>query len=289
MSEAYFGPAGNAESFSAMGYKKNTQVPEYLKQFSLTAYEYQCGHGVRVNEKAAKEFKAAAAAAGIKVSLHAPYYISLSSKEEEKRDNSVEYIFRSAQAADWLGADRIIVHSGSCSGMSREAALSLAADTLRRAQKVLDERELGHIHICPETMGKLNQLGSLEEVMELCRIDERFIPCIDFGHLNARTLGSIQGEKDYEKILDTIENCLGRDRLQNFHSHFSQIEYTEKGGEKKHLTFSDTVYGPFFEPLGELIAKKQLQPTFICESAGTQAEDAKRMRETYLKALAQVK
>lgn len=285
MSEVYFGPAGNSESFSAMGYKKNTQVPEYLKKFSLTAYEYQCGHGVRVNEKAAKEFREAAQREGIKVSLHAPYYISLSSKDEEKRENSVEYIFRSAQAADWIGADRIVVHSGSCSGMSREAALALAKDTLQKAQKMLDERELGHIHICPETMGKINQLGTLDEVMELCLIDERFLPCIDFGHLNARTLGGIKGAAEYEKILDTIENHLGKDRLQSFHAHFSQIEYTEKGGEKRHLTFSDTVYGPFFEPLGELIAKKQLQPTIICESAGTQAEDAKTMRESYLRAL----
>ena len=285
MSEAYFGPAGNAESFAAMGYKKNTQVPEYLKKFSLTAYEYQCGHGVRVNEKAAKEFQAAAQEAGIKVSLHAPYYISLSSKEEEKRNNSITYILQSAQAADWIGADRIVVHSGSCSGMSREAALELAKDTLQKAQKALDEQGFGHIHICPETMGKINQLGTLDEVMELCLIDERFLPCIDFGHLNARTLGSIQGAKEYEEILDTIGNRLGKDRLQSFHAHFSQIEYTEKGGEKRHLTFSDTVYGPFFQPLGELIAKKQLQPTIICESAGTQAEDAKAMRESYLKAL----
>ena len=130
-------------------------------------------------------------------------------------------------------------------------------------------------------MGKINQLGDLNEVMELCRIDDTFIPTIDFGHLNARTLGSIKGKSDYAAILDTIENKLGHDRLNCFHSHFSKIEYTEKGGEKKHLTFSDEIYGPQYEPLMELIYERNLSPTFICESAGTQTEDAQTMKLYY--------
>lgn len=122
---------------------------------------------------------------GLVLSLHAPYFISLSSPEEEKRDKSIDYILQSAVAADAMGADRIVVHSGSCSKMTRDQALDLAKDTLRRAAAVLDQNGLGHVHICPETMGKINQLGDLEEVMALCQVDERFLPCIDFGHLNA--------------------------------------------------------------------------------------------------------
>ncbi|MEG1449156.1 MAG: endonuclease IV, partial [Oscillospiraceae bacterium] len=85
----------------------------------------------------------------------------------------------------------------------------------------------------------------------------------------------------FEKILDTIENALGKDRLNSFHSHFSKIEYSEKGGEVRHLTFEDREYGPDFEPLLELIYKKGLSPTFICESRGTQAEDALLMKKFY--------
>ncbi|MGI5958264.1 MAG: TIM barrel protein [Massiliimalia sp.] len=282
---AYFGPAGNSDSFSQRGYKKNIQIPTYLAEFSLGAYEYQCGRGVRVNEKAAKEFAAAAKAGGIRLSLHAPYYISLSSVEPEKREKSVGYILDSARAADWLGAERIVVHSGSCSKMTREQALDLAKDTLLQAQKVLDEEHLGHIRICPETMGKINQLGTFEEVMELCQVDERFVPCIDFGHLNARTLGQVNSKEAFEAILDGMKNLLGEERAGCFHSHFSKIEYTEKGGEKRHLTFEDTQFGPDFGPLALLIAQYDLSPTFICESAGTQAEDAKMMQDQYLAAV----
>ena len=281
MPNAKFGPAGAAQSFKEMGYKKSVQLGEYLTKFGLDHFEYQCGQGVRVSEESAREIGAALRSSGISVSVHAPYFISLSSVEEEKRLNSVNYILASAKAVNAMGGDRIVIHSGSCSKMTREEALELAKNTMKLAREELVAQGLGNIRCCPETMGKINQLGDLHEVMELCKIDESFIPCIDFGHLNARTFGSIKDKSDYEKILDTIENELGSERLKTFHSHFSKIEYTEKGGEKKHLTFADTVYGPQFEPLMELVAKKNLAPTFICESDGTQTEDAKTMKDYY--------
>lgn len=273
------GPAGNSESFTNMGYKHSAQVPEYLSQFGLNAFEYQCGRGVRLTATLAAPLKENAQKYDIALSLHAPYYISLSSLEEEKRIKSVDYILQSARAVDLLGGDRIVVHSGSCAKISREEALELAKDSMRMAIETLDREGLSHIRICPETMGKVNQLGTLEEVLELCKLDERMLPCIDFGHLNARTFGGIQTQADYRKILDQIEDALGNARLKAFHAHFSHIEYTVPGGEKVHLTFTDTKFGPFFEPLAELIVQKNCEPVIICESAGTQAEDAKAMMQ----------
>ncbi len=278
---AKFGPAGTAESFKSMGYKKTIQVGEYLDKFGLDHFEYQCGQGVRISEESAKAFGEALREKNISVSIHAPYFISLSSVEEEKRNNSINYIIASAKAAKAMGGDRIVVHSGSCSKMTREEALALAKDTMKKARAALTLNGLADIHCCVETMGKINQLGNLDEVLEICSVDESFIPCIDFGHLNARTCGSIRSKEDYENILDKIENKLGHEKLSVFHSHFSKIMYTEAGGEKKHLTFEDTEYGPDFEPLMELIAKKNLSPIFICESAGTQTEDAKTMKDYY--------
>ncbi|WP_312641946.1 TIM barrel protein [Hydrogenoanaerobacterium sp.] len=280
----HFGPAGNSDSFSAQGYKKNTQIPEYLEQLGLNAYEYQCGRGVKISDASAAEFGAAAAEKNIQLSLHAPYFISLSSLEEEKRLGSVNYILQSARAVKAMGGTRIVVHSGSCSKISREEALALAMDTMRKAVAALDEAGYTDVRICPETMGKVNQLGTLEEVVQLCTIDERLIPCIDFGHLNARTFGGLKTFADFEAIFDTIENKLGISRLREFHSHFSKIEYTQNGGEKRHLTFGDTVFGPNFEPVAELIVRKNCEPTIICESSGTQAEDAAKMRAIYLAA-----
>ena len=275
-----FGPAGNSESFTALGYKNSLQVPEYIVKMGLDCYEYQCGRGVNIGEEKAKELGEKAKAAGVSLSLHAPYYISMSSVEEAKRLNSINYILASAKAVNAMGGDRIVVHTGSCGKISREQALELALDTMKKALDALDSEGLSHIHICPETMGKVNQLGTLNEVLELCRLDERLIPCIDFGHLNARDLGILKTVSDFENIFISIKNALGTDRLKCFHSHFSKIEYTT-GGEKRHLTFEDTVFGPDYEPVMELTYKYGCDPTFICESAGTQAEDAKQMKDYY--------
>ena len=89
-----------------------------------------------------------------------------------------------------------------------------------------------------------------------------------------------QGILSFEQIFVKIRDNLGADRLKNFHSHFSKIEYSQ-GGEKRHLTFEDVVYGPNFEPMLDLVVKYGCSPTFICESAGTQAEDAKQMKDYY--------
>ncbi len=273
-----FGPGGNSESFGKRKFPE--QLPEYLASMGLNGYEIECGRGVRIAEKTYALLPKIAAENNIYVTLHTPYFISLSSENEETRLKSVTYIEESAVAAHKLGVKKIVVHSGSCAKMPREKALELAKDTLKRAQARLDEIGLSEIIICPETMGKINQLGTLSEVMELCRVDERFLPCVDFGHLNARTLGEIKTIDDYAAILDEIENKLGFERLKNFHVHFSKIQYTA-GGEKCHLTFADTEYGPDFEPLTELFAKRRLEPSVICESAGTQAEDATMMKKAY--------
>lgn len=277
----WFGTAGNSNSFYDMGYKATSQVPEYIKKMGINAYEYQCGRGVRINQAEAIKLKQNAGAESVRLSLHSPYYISLSSLEEEKRDNSINYILQSAQAARLIGADRVVVHSGSCSKISRAAALELAKDTIKKAVNELKKNDLYDIRLCPETMGKVNQLGTLEEVVELCKVDESLIPCIDFGHLNARTFGGLKTLEDFEYIFKTMKNELGEERMRTFHSHFSKIEYTENGGEKRHLTFADEVFGPNFEPVAELILKYNCSPVIICESDGTQAEDAKAMLDIY--------
>ncbi len=273
-----FGPGGNSLSWGNRKFPKD--LPQYLKEFGLNGYEIECGRGVRLSEATVKELPRLAEENNILITLHAPYFISLSSAEEEKRLNSVNYILEAAKAASLVGAKKIVVHSGSCGKMSRAEALYLASGTLKKAQKALDENGLSDIIICPETMGKINQLGTLEEVTALCRIDERFLPTVDFGHLNARTHGGIKSRSDYARMLDYIENELGHERLSRMHIHFSKIEYTT-GGEKRHLTFLDDIYGPEFEGLMEEIFKRQLSPSVICESDGTQAEDAAAMKKYY--------
>ena len=275
-----FGTAGISDSFDAMGFKNSLDIPAYIERFQLHAFEYQCGRGVRLGLDKAAEMARRAEKPDILFSVHAPYFISMSSMVEETRLKSIDYILQSCRLVRALGGRRVIFHSGSCGKQSREEALEKALDTMQRMVKAVDEEGFGDITLCPETMGKIGQLGTLDEVLALCGVDKRITPCIDFGHLNARTLGGIQTKQDYADILDRMQQVLQDERAQNFHVHFSRIEWS-KGGEKRHWTFADTQFGPEYPPLIQLLKERQLSPVIICESAGTQAEDALSMQEYY--------
>ena len=280
MKEAIFGPAGNAEEFYADGNKSSYQAPAWLAAYGLNAYEYQCGKGVLISEAMCKTIGEEAKKHEITLSLHAPYFISLSSVEPEKRRKSVHYILQSLRAAHAMGATLIVVHTGSAGKIPREKAMKLAADTIYLALNASAKEGFSPITIGLETMGKINQLGTLNEVLQLCQIDTSLRPAVDFGHLNARGLGAIKTEEDYEKIFDTIATTLSAEQAQKLHVHFSKIEYS-KGGESKHLTFESDLFGPSPEQFSAVIARHQLTPTVICESAGTMAKDAKYLQNIY--------
>ena len=277
---AIFGPAGQCEASRLVGVNSTEKFLRYLAEKGIHAFEYQCGRGVNVGEEKARTFARLSKELGISISLHAPYYISLASMEEQKRLNSVEYIWKSAAAVDWMGGDRIVVHPGGLGKFTREEALELAKDTLRLAQKKLDEIGLGHVHMCLETMGKINQLGNLEEVISMCELDERMLPCVDFGHMNSRLKGGMNSREEFEALLDEMKVRLGEERTNRMHVHFSKIEYSA-GGEVRHLTFEDQVFGPDYVPLMELFVQRKMEPVVICESAGTQTADALAMQLEY--------
>ena len=276
-----FGTAGLSDSYTAKGFDPQ-KIAAYTASFGLTAFEYQCGRGVRLAHDKAQALGKAAAAQGIALSVHAPYYISMSGLDDEKRLHSVDYLLQSCALVKALGGRRVVFHPGSCGKQSREAALEKALDTMRRAVAACDEAGYGDCILCPETMGKINQLGTVDEVLALCAVDARITPCIDFGHIYARSGGTeLTDTASYAALLDKLGDALGDDRAVHFHAHFSRIAYTA-GGEKCHLTFADTAYGPPHAPLLQLLKQRKLAPTIICESAGTMAEDALTMKQCYL-------
>ena len=276
-----FGPGGNDSLFYSEGNKESTQMPAFLSKKGLNAYEYQCNRGVRISEAKAKLMCEEAKKYDIDISVHAPYYISLSSQDEEKRINSIKYITDSMNAVKLMGGNRVVVHAGSVMDMERSFAVKTAIETLKRAVDKADELGLGDIHICPETMGKINQLGNEKEIIEMCKIDERLFPTIDFGHLHCRNLGSLNSEKDFRDLLNMFLNELGYERMKNFHAHFSKMEFTQ-GGEKRHVTFEDKGYGPHFENLAGVLKELKLEPNIICESKDTMTSDAMKMKEIYM-------
>ncbi|MDY6313975.1 MAG: TIM barrel protein [Clostridia bacterium] len=273
-----FGPGGNPEDFYKSGGKSSLEMPRWLSKMGLDAYEYECGRGVKISDDACAVLKAEAEKYGIALSVHSPYYINLASPDPEKQEKSIGYIMSSVRAAKLMGADRVVVHMGAAGKITRREGVELSKALVLRALSAMRSEGLDSVRLCIETMGKLNQLGDETETANVCSVDEALLPAVDFGHLNARSGGKLVDSAAFEESIKIFENKIGAERTNSMHIHFSKIEYTHMG-EKRHLTFEDTLFGPDFEPLAEVIAKRGMTPRVICESAGTQGADALVMKK----------
>ncbi len=275
-----FGPSGNSQSFYGMGYKHTTQAPEYLNKFNLDCFEYSFGRGVTMSEDKAVEIGQSFAQGGKEISVHAPYFINFANPADEAALKSYNYVLTSAKYLKLLGGKRLVFHPAAQGKTTREDAVKLTCERLKVLRDYVYLNGFEDLYFCPETMGKLAQIGTLEEVVEFCKIDKIYLPAIDFGHINAREQGSLKTVEDYRLRLEYMVDQLGYERVKHFHVHFSKIMYSAKG-EVKHLTFSDNVFGPEFEPLAVALKQLKLEPYIVSESDGTQAEDAAKMKEIY--------
>ena len=275
-----FGPSGNDEEFYAAGYKHTEQAARYVREKGLDCFEYSFGRGVNMGEKKALSVGEAFAAEKIEISVHAPYFINFSNPDEEMAKKSFGYVLDSARALKLMGGRRLVFHPAAQGKMTREEAVSLCEERLKRLCESIYSENLQDLMFCPETMGKTAQIGTVEEITRFCGIDKVFTPCVDFGHVNAREQGSLRTEEDYAVRLGSMLSALGRERMDGFHVHFSKIKYGARG-EICHLTFDDEVYGPEFAPLASALKKLDLHPYIVSESAGTQSRDALIMKNIY--------
>lgn len=275
------GVAGNSVSFYDEGHSSTIEAGKWCADRGIDIFEYSFGKGINVSdltaEKIGREFKNH----GVEISVHAPYYINFANPQREAIEKNFSYVIRSLEKLRAFdNGERVVFHPATQGKVSREEAVAVADKNLAELASIIEQNDLMGYKICIETMGKIAQIGTVEEVVSFCRHSDSFYPCIDFGHLNARTHGSLKGVADYENVIRYMLDNMPENKVRNMHVHFSKIMYG-KGGEIKHLTFEDTEYGPEFEPLAEVLVKYSLNPKIICESSGTQAEDAIFMRRVY--------
>jgi deoxyribonuclease-4 len=275
-----FGPSGNCDSFYAEGYAHTEQAAEFVKNRGLDCFEYSFGRGVRMSEDKAISIGEAFAKAGIEISVHAPYFINFANLDDEMAAKSYGYVLDSAKMVKLMGGKRVVFHPAAQGKVGREEAVALTEERLKILRDYIYLNDMQDLIFCPETMGKLAQIGTLDEVVRFCKIDPVYTPCVDFGHINAREQGSLRTVEDYKTRLQYMIDELGYERVKHFHVHFSKIMYSAKG-EVKHLTFEDEVYGPEFAPLAIALKELALEPYIVSESAGKQAEEAEEMKKMY--------
>ncbi len=236
------GPGGTA----GLGYE--LAIPK-LAELGLRALEVEFTHGVHMKNEKAQELAKLAKKHNISLSIHAPYFINLASKEIEKQKASIKRILDSCERAHYLGATHVVYHSGFFQKQDPKLVRQLITEN---TQLIMDKiKENGwKTDIAPELTGKPSQYGSIEQLLQL-RKDTGCEITIDFAHEKARRQGNI----NYSEIFDQIKS------LKHIHSHFSGIEWTEKGERRHKLTEREDIL-----PLAKEIIKRKVDITIINES-----------------------
>lgn len=277
-----FGPAGIPPSFKAM---KATliDVPKLLREEGLDAFEYQAvrwGIKPQIGQADAEKFGLKARENDVLLSLHASYFINFCGNKETIEASKARLI-ACATAAQWMHAQVIVFHPGFYGRKTTKEAFTNCLEALRDVVERLRSLGIKNVRLGPETMGKRSQLGSLDEVLELCENVEQTQPVIDWAHLHAREKGLFKTAEDFRRVIEMIEKRLGTESVKSMHCHFTKVEFTDRG-EKCHHTMDEAEYGPNFEMLAEVIAEFKLSPVIISESPVLDV-DAIKMRDIMMK------
>jgi len=211
-----FGPAGLG------GVKEAAENLQEYNKLCLKACEIAFTYGVYIkNKKDAEEIGKEAKKQGIKLSIHAQYWINLNSKEKKKIEESKKRILDCCEIGSFLGAYCVVFHPGYYGGMDKIITYNNIKREILEMQEEIKKNKW-QIQLAPETTGKVNVFGSVDEIKKLTDETGCFF-CLDFAHILAR-----EKKVDYKTILEKFKD------FKELHVHFSGIEYGEKG-EKRHV------------------------------------------------------
>ncbi len=273
MKKLFFGTAGTPVSSKA---RSTVSGIERSRELGLGCMEVEFVRGVKMGEATAMAVKEAAERHGIKLSVHAPYYINLNSPDPEKTRASIERIKKSARIGSIFGAHGIVFHPAFYMKSQKSTVYEGVKNALQHI--AVELRSEGVVVVLrPETTGKRTQFGSLDELLSLSAEVEGVLPCFDFSHIHAREGRYNTGQEFYE-ILEKVEEQLGRTALDDMHIHLSGIEYTRKG-EKKHLNLDDSDMN--YAGLLKTFSDFNINGLVICESPNLE-DDAMRLQNNYI-------
>jgi len=273
-----FGPAGIPPLFKILG-ARLSDVPGLLREEGLDAFEYQAvrwGQKPQMKQEDAESLGSEARKNDVLLSLHGSYYVNLCGKKEVV-EASKRRLVACATAANWMGAYVVVFHMGFYGRLEKSYAFRTCVNALKDIVATMNSLGIQNVKLGPETMGRIFQLGTLDEILTICEEVEQTQVVIDWGHLHARHRGLFKKIDDFRVVIDEVEKRLGTQAVKDMHCHFTKIEFTEKG-ERRHHILDETKYGPDFQLLAEVIAEYNLRPVIICETPILDV-DAMKMRD----------
>ena len=277
---ARFGPAGVPPIFRILG-AQSFDVPRLLREEGLDAFEYQAvrwGQKPQMKQEDAERLGSEARKNDVLLSMHGSYYVNLSGKKEVV-EASKRRLVACATAARWMGAYVVVFHMGFYGRVEKSYAFKNCIAALKDIVATMNSLGIGNVKLGPETMGRVFQVGSLDEILTICEEVEQTQLVIDWSHLHARHQGRFRKVEDFRAVVEEVERRLGTEAARNMHCHFSKIEYTDKG-ERRHHVLDEARHGPDFQMLAEVIAEFKMRPVMICETPFLDV-DAVKMRDMF--------
>jgi deoxyribonuclease-4 len=277
-----FGPAGVPPHFRVLG-ARMPDVPGLLREENLDAFEYQAsrwGQKPQMKREDAERLGAEARKNDVLLSMHGSYYVNLCGKKEVV-EASKKRLVACATAANWMGAYVVVFHMGFYGRLEKSFAFRTCVNALKDIVATMNNFGIRNVKLGPETMGKVFQVGSLNEILTICEEVEQTQLVIDWSHMHARRQGRFRKIGDFRVVAEEVERRLGTEAARTMHCHFSKIEYTDKG-ERRHHVLDEARYGPDFEMLAEVIAEFKMRSVIICETPLLDV-DAVKMRDIYRK------
>ncbi|BFH72547.1 deoxyribonuclease IV [Sulfurisphaera javensis] len=266
MPKIYLGPAGVPHSSK----KRNTiDGIRTVKELGLNAMEVEFVQGVRMSPESAEEAGKVAKELGVRLSVHAPYFINLCSEEREKVEASKKRLLDAADRAERMGADTIAIHIAFYGKKSPEECYQIVKSELGATVDTARSMGIKNVKFGVETMAKDSAFGTLDEVISISKEIKGVVPYIDWAHTFARQGGKI----DYGEIIDRLIKELG---LSHINSHFESLVYRNGKYVDEHLPIDNN--SPPFEPLAREILKRDISITLICESPELE-RDALKMKK----------
>jgi len=278
-----FGPAGMPPGFKILK-QPVTEVPKYLRAEGLDSFEYQMvrwGPKPQIRQDMAEKLGKKAVEQDIWLTAHGSYFVNLTSISKETLEASKRRLLACVTGANWMGAHIVVFHPGSYAGRPPQEVFETCAKAMDEVVESMRSLGMAKVHLAPEMMGKPSQFGSVEEVLALCERVDLTEPNVDWAHLHAKDRGRFKTIDDVRKVMDEIEKRLGTNALKNLHCHYSHIEFTDKGGERRHHNLDRTEYGPDFKLIAKLVAERDLRPVIACETPNLDL-DAQKLRDMVL-------
>ncbi len=231
-----------------------------LGEQGFEAFEFAFTRGFPWNKPRCARFGKVASTRGLRLSIHAPYFATLTITDEERSRRCRGALEHTMKLAEAMEAPVVVAHPGGRRGEDPAVMMDVIRSNLDRLSARVDELGVG---LGLETTGRVGQMGSLGDISVLSAEYHFVRPTVDWAHVHAISHGGLSTSDAFESVLAFVKERFAAWKIDPLHTHFSDVLYGDQG-EIRHLPYGDGDLR--ITPLVEAVDRIGMRLTVISES-----------------------